>query len=77
MAGNRHTGRHRLGIKRGTFIDRAAMTAALTFVSMPTFWFGLIVIYFFAKSIGLISFLPGPGSYVGLTANPGDWFTAR
>jgi peptide/nickel transport system permease protein len=63
-------------IKRGTIWDRAAMTAALTFVSMPTFWFALILIYLVAKSIGLVSFLPGPGSYVGLTADPIHWFTS-
>src|ERR1700678_550602 len=31
-------------IKRGTILDRAAMTTALTFVSMPVFWLALIVI---------------------------------
>ena len=62
-------------IKRGTFWDRAAMTGALTFVSMPTFWFGLILIYLFAQSLGLLSVFPGPGSYVGLTADPVKWFT--
>lgn len=61
-------------IKRGTFIDRAAMTTALTFVSMPVFWLALIVIYFFASGIGKWQILPGPNSYVGLTANPWDWF---
>jgi peptide/nickel transport system permease protein len=61
-------------IKRRTIWDRAAMTAALAFVSMPVFWFALILIYLFAKSLGLISFLPGPGSYVGLTASPVKWF---
>ncbi len=61
-------------IKRGTIWDRSAMTAALTFVSMPIFWFALILIYLLAKSIGLISFLPGPNSYVGLTADPVKWF---
>ncbi len=63
-------------IKRGTFWDRAAMTVALTFVSMPIFWFGLILIYLLAKSLGLLNFLPGPGSYVGLTVNPVKWFTS-
>jgi peptide/nickel transport system permease protein len=63
-------------VRRGSFWDRAAMTAALTFVSMPVFWFGLILIYLFAKSLGLVSFLPGPGSYVGLTADPVHWFTS-
>ena len=61
-------------IKRGTIWDRAAMTAALTFVSMPIFWFGLIVIYLFAQSLGRIGLFPGPGSYVGLTSNPAKWF---
>ncbi len=61
-------------IRRGTLLDRTSMTVALTFVSMPSFWFALILIYFFAKSIGIISFIPGPGSYVGLTSNPVKWF---
>jgi peptide/nickel transport system permease protein len=63
-------------IKRGTLIDRVSMTVALTFVSMPSFWFALIVIYFVAQSLGIISFLPGPGSYVGLTTDPWKWFTS-
>jgi peptide/nickel transport system permease protein len=61
-------------IRRGSFLDRAAMTTALMFVSMPTFWFALIMIYLLARSLGLVSFLPGPGSYVGLTADPIKWF---
>jgi peptide/nickel transport system permease protein len=63
-------------IKRGSVWDRTAMTAALTFVSMPTFWFALILIYLVAKSLGLVSIFPGPGSYVGLTADPVHWFTS-
>jgi peptide/nickel transport system permease protein len=63
-------------IKRGTWIDRVAMSTALTFVSMPSFWFALIVIYLVAKQIGLVSWLPGPGTYKGLTADPGKWFTS-
>jgi peptide/nickel transport system permease protein len=61
-------------VKRGTVWDRTAMTVSLTFVSMPIFWFALILIYLLAKSIGIVSFLPGPNSYVGLTANPIKWF---
>jgi peptide/nickel transport system permease protein len=63
-------------IKRGSVWDRAAMTVSLTFVSMPVFWFALLLIYLFAKSLGIVSFLPGPGSYVGLTADPVHWFTS-
>ena len=61
-------------IKRGTIWDRTAMTVALTFVSMPTFWFGLILIYLLAQNLGLVSILPGPGAYVGLTSDPVKWF---
>lgn len=63
-------------LKRGSIWDRTAMIGALTFVSMPTFWFGLILIYFFAQSLGLLQIFPGPGSYVGLTADPVKWFGA-
>lgn len=62
-------------IKRGSLWDRAAMTAALAFVSMPTFWFALILIFLIAESLGLVSLIPGPGSYVGLTVSPVKWFT--
>jgi peptide/nickel transport system permease protein len=63
-------------VRRGSIWDRAAMTGSLMFVSMPVFWFALILIYLFAKSLGIVSFLPGPGSYVGLTADPVHWFTS-
>ncbi|MGH2889037.1 MAG: ABC transporter permease, partial [Solirubrobacteraceae bacterium] len=63
-------------IKRGTILDRVSMTGALTFVSMPTFWFALILIYLLAQSLGRLQILPGPGAYVGLTSNPAKWFTS-
>ncbi len=61
-------------IKRGTFIDRAAMGTALAFVSMPIFWLGLIALFLFASDIGKFAILPGANSYVGLTVNPFKWF---
>jgi peptide/nickel transport system permease protein len=63
-------------IKRGTRFDRVAMGAALGIVSMPVFWLGLILLYLLASDIGKIPILPGAGSYVGLTADPGKWFTS-
>ena len=63
-------------IKRGSLLDRASMTTALTFVSMPVFWLALIVLYLFAKNVGQLQILPGPNSYVGLTTDPGQWFTS-
>ncbi len=63
-------------IKRRTWIDRTAMTTALVFVSMPVFWLGLIVLFLFASDIGKLPILPGSGAYVGLTVDPGKWFTS-
>ncbi|MGI8414017.1 MAG: ABC transporter permease [Solirubrobacteraceae bacterium] len=63
-------------IKRGSRLDRAAMGTALVFVSMPVFWLGLLVLFLFASDIGRLPLLPGANSYMGLTANPGKWFTS-
>jgi len=63
-------------VKRGGFLDRTAMGGALVFVSMPTFWLGLIVLFLFADDIGQWHVFPGANSYVGLTVSPVDWFTS-
>ena len=63
-------------IKRHTFLDRFAMSSALVAVSAPSFWLGLLALFFFASDIGKFKILPGAGSYVGLTADPGKWFTS-
>jgi peptide/nickel transport system permease protein len=61
-------------IKRGTLIDRTAMTIALIFVSMPVFWFGLVALFVFAKDIGRFHVFLGAGTYTGLTSDPARWF---
>jgi peptide/nickel transport system permease protein len=63
-------------IKRGTLLDRSAMGIALVFVSMPVFWFGLVVLFLFSNDIGRFHLLPGASSYVGLTVSPVNWFTS-
>ena len=63
-------------IKRGTLLDRVSMTTALVFVSMPVFWFGLVLLFLFANDIGRFQLVPGAASYVGLTASPTKWFTS-
>jgi peptide/nickel transport system permease protein len=63
-------------IKRRTILDRAAMGTALVGVSAPVFWLGLVALYLFANDIGQVKVFPGAGSYVGLTVNPGKWFTS-
>jgi peptide/nickel transport system permease protein len=63
-------------LRRRTRADRAAMGAALLFISAPEYWLGLIVLYLFAADIGQIKVFPGAGSYAGLTADPGKWLTS-
>ena len=63
-------------IKRGSLLDRASMTIALVFVSMPVFWFGLVVLFLFSNDIGRFHIFPGASSYVGLTVSPVNWFTS-
>jgi peptide/nickel transport system permease protein len=61
-------------IKRGSVLDRAFMTGALVFVSMPVFWLGLVVLFLLAKDIGRFHVFLGANTYVGLTSNPARWF---
>jgi peptide/nickel transport system permease protein len=63
-------------VRRGTRIDRAVAGATLALGSAPAFWFGLLGLYLFASNVGQFPFLPGRNSYVGLTADPGKWFTS-
>jgi len=61
-------------IRRGTLLDRGAMGIALVFVSMPVFWFGIVLLFLLAKDIGRFHVLLGAATYEGLTASPGTWF---
>jgi peptide/nickel transport system permease protein len=61
-------------LRRHTWVDRASMGTALVLVSAPEFWLGLIFLLLFANDIGKFKLLPGAGSYVGLTSDPGKWF---
>jgi peptide/nickel transport system permease protein len=53
-------------LKRNTAVDTGAMIVALSAVSMPSFWLGLVLILAFALSLG---WLPSTG-YASLTAQP-------
>jgi peptide/nickel transport system permease protein len=63
-------------VRRRTWLDRAAMGTALAFVSAPEYWLGLIALFLFASDIGRLRIFPGAGSYVGLSSDPGKWFTS-
>jgi len=63
-------------VRRGSRLDRGAMGTALVLISAPEYWLGLIALYLFASDIGQLKVFPGAGSYVGLTSDPGRWFTS-
>ena len=50
-------------IKRGSFLDRFAMTSALVAISAPPYWLGLVALYLFSKDIGRFPLLPGSGAF--------------
>jgi peptide/nickel transport system permease protein len=50
-------------IKRGSFLDRFSMTAALVCISAPVYWLGLVALYLFSDDIGRFPILPGSGSF--------------
>jgi peptide/nickel transport system permease protein len=50
-------------VKRGTFLDRAAMGTALLAISAPVYFTGLVALYLFSDDIGLVPLLPGAGAY--------------
>jgi peptide/nickel transport system permease protein len=64
-------------IKRGSLLDRLAMTGALLAISAPVYWVGLVSIYLFSEDLGkLLPIFQGSGAYTPFTENPWEWFTA-
>src|SRR6266496_4909617 len=61
-------------VKRGKFIERIAMGAALVGISAPVYWLGLVSIYLFSKDIGQIKIFDPPGGYVPIWDNASVWF---
>jgi peptide/nickel transport system permease protein len=61
-------------VKRGTFIDKAAMGLALLAISAPVYWVGLVAIYLFSKDLGrLVPIFEGSGQYTPLWDDPVKW----
>ncbi|GAA0593254.1 ABC transporter permease [Actinomadura livida] len=60
-------------LRRGTLWDRMAMIVALSGVSLPIYFTGLVSLALFSYSIPIF---PGGGSYTSITENPVQWFQA-
>ncbi|TDE24085.1 ABC transporter permease [Actinomadura sp. 6K520] len=60
-------------LRRGTLWDRMAMIVALSGVSLPIYFTGLVSLALFSYSIPIF---PGGGSYTSITENPVTWFQA-
>ncbi len=60
-------------IKKGSFLDRLVMGAALVAISAPVYWLGLVSIYLFSNDIGQFQLFEPPGTYVGITEDPAQW----
>ena len=56
-------------LKRRTLVDRLAMGFALFGVSAPVFFLGLVALFVFWQTLGI---LPGTG-YVPFSENPAEW----
>jgi len=52
-----------------TWADQATMTVALLGLSLPDFWFGLVLIFFFAVELGWFP----TGGYIPFTEDPLGW----
>ncbi len=62
-------------IKRGTWMDRAAMGVALVAISAPVYWLGLVSLYLFSKDLGKFPLFEGQGAYPqtgNILTNPGE-----
>ncbi|WP_328463142.1 ABC transporter permease [Actinoplanes sp. NBC_00393] len=57
-------------LRRGSFLDRSAMTFSLAGVSMPIFFTGMIGLLVFSYTLGWTA--PG-GSYTDFTESPSEW----
>ena len=49
--------------RRGTFLDRFAMTSSLVLISAPVYFLGLVALYLFSSDLGLVKMFPPRGSY--------------
>lgn len=60
-------------LRRGSLWDRTAMVVALSGVSLPIYFTGMVSLQLFSYSVEIF---PGGGQYTSITADPVKWFQA-
>lgn len=50
-------------VRRGSFLDRFAMTSALVAISAPVYWLGLVALYLLSSDLGKFPVFPAAGTY--------------
>jgi peptide/nickel transport system permease protein len=65
-------------LNRGRFLDRAAGTIAVLGIAMPSFWLGIVLIFFFSVTLGWLPSgrMGGPEHYVLPAITLGAFLTA-
>jgi len=63
-------------VRHNTWVDKAAMGAALVAISAPVYWLGLVSIYLFSKDIGQFPIFDASGNYADIWVNPGQWLNS-
>jgi peptide/nickel transport system permease protein len=63
-------------VKRGTWVERVTMGAALVAISAPVYWLGLVSIYLFSTDIGKFPIFDATGNYANLWDDPAKWFSS-
>jgi peptide/nickel transport system permease protein len=63
-------------VRRGRWLDRISMGAALVAISAPVYWLGLVALFLLADDVGRLKVFPGAGSYTPLATDPWAWFTS-
>jgi peptide/nickel transport system permease protein len=58
-------------IRAGTWLDKALTTFAVVGISMPVFWLAAILLNYLAYKSEIFP----TGGYVGITEEPGEWFS--
>jgi peptide/nickel transport system permease protein len=59
-------------LKRRSIFDRASMLIALIGVSLPTFWLGIMAVFYFDSNLGIYQV----GEYAGITEDFGAWISS-